>query len=459
MGLLKKIREISKQYDLIDKNDSILIALSGGPDSVVLLHLLTKIRNDFDLSLSAVYINHQIRKQDAKKEEQFCQKLCDEHDIELHLVSENIPVLSKKIKKGIEETARDFRYGVFETLSKENGYNKVALGHHLNDRVETVLFRIFRGTGISGLKGIPPKRDIYIRPLFDISKQEIIDYLNSHSLSFCQDVSNFSTDYKRNYIRNTIIPELQKNLNPAVEKAILTLTDTVMEEDEHLSTLAAKKLAVLKELTPGGKIILDRKKLDQCDKWLRRRIIRACLTELSDDKTAPDKETVDRVDKFIQQNEKAVSLPGKIQARRVRDNVILHLRKKLTFKQKLPIGEEIELSQIDLLIKMTIKKRSNTQILKKKKTFKGQFDSSKLTPPFVIRSIREGDRFQPLGLTGTKKIGDYLTDRKVNPVLRDEIPVVTDKKGIIWLVGYEIDNRAKIDHKTNEVLEIEVCLR
>ncbi len=170
MDLLPKLIRFSEEHNLIAPHDSILVALSGGADSVTLLHLLARLRKKQNLTLAAVYVNHQLRKKAAKAEELFCQQLCDSLDIELHLVSADIKALAEKNKKGIEETARDYRYQLFETLALEYNYTKVALGHHQNDQVETILFRILRGTGLTGLKGIPPMRGFIIRPLLDMSK-------------------------------------------------------------------------------------------------------------------------------------------------------------------------------------------------------------------------------------------------------------------------------------------------
>ena len=459
MGLLKKIKTTSDEFNLITKSDSILVALSGGPDSVALLHLLTKLQKEYQLSLSAIYINHQIRKTAAKKEEKFCQNLCDNLGIELFIVSEDIPLLAKKTKKGIEETARDYRYGIFEMLAKEHAFSKVALGHHLNDRVETILFRIFRGTGRSGLKGIPPKRDIYIRPLYDITKPEILKYLSSHALTYCNDLSNLKSDFKRNYIRNKLLPSIEKNLNPAVEKAILTLSETISEEEQFLESLTSKQLKKMLSVTPGQKILLNRDIYAKNDKWLRRRILRYCLTEYSENNLAPDKDVIDRFDNMILNKGKALSLPNRMQARLTGDQIIIYSNKKLSYNQKLNLNDCCCLNKIDYIVICDAKNRADVTVRKEKRALFAQFDLSKLTPPFSIRNIKEGDRFSPLGLKGSKKIGNYLTDSKIDPVFRDEIPVMTDKNGIFWLVGCEIDNRAKIDRHTKEVIEIEFSRR
>ena len=153
MGLVEKVVKTIEENKLLESGDTVLVALSGGPDSVALLHVLVKLRRRYKLQLSAVYINHQIRPKAALKEDKFCHNLCADWKVGYRSITHNIPKLSKSLRMGIEETARDFRYEQFEIIAQELDCNKIALGHHIDDRVETVLFRIFRGTGRTGLQG------------------------------------------------------------------------------------------------------------------------------------------------------------------------------------------------------------------------------------------------------------------------------------------------------------------
>jgi len=448
-----------EQYSLIEPEDSILVALSGGADSVILLTLLAEIRSKLQISVSAVHINHQIRKKAAKKEETFCRKLTDLHNIELHLIAEDIPALAQKNKKGIEETARDFRYGVFEALANEYFYTKVALGHHRDDRIETTLFRILRGTGKSGLVGIKPQRGIYIRPLYDLTKVEILEYIKAANISFCTDNSNKNTKYSRNYIRHKLLPDIRKNLNPAVDSALLTLSDTTAEEDAFLQKIADKELKKVIATTVGNKIILETEKLNKLALWLRRRILRHCLTMLSRDNLAPDKQTVDRLDHMILSGIKAVSIPDKLEAKRLKSQIILFNRQKINFSYKLIPNEGCRLEKLNYIVSTCVKNRDKVILKKQKRSLKAQFDFDKIDEPLVIRSIRPGDRFSPLGLKGSKKVSDLLTDNKIDTVLKDEVPVLVDKNSVFWVVGFEIDNRVKIDSNTKKVLEIEFLRR
>lgn len=455
MDLLPKFIKFSEKNFLIIQNDSILVALSGGADSVVLLHLLSRLRKKMNLSVSAVYLNHQLRENEAKKEETFCQKLCGSLDIELHLASVDIAALAKKNKKGIEETARDYRYQLFETLANEYAYTKVALGHHQNDQVETILFRIFRGTGKTGLKGIPSKRGIFIRPLLEISKDEILSYIDFQKLKYCEDKSNDESVYKRNYIRNRLIPLLKANLNQSVERAILNLSETISEEELFLDSIVQKKIKKIVSVSVGYKILLKKNLFLQCNQWVQRRILRQCIAALSQNNVFPNKATVDRLINAVHVHKKALSIPQKLEMHIFDELVILSPRKRLTFKQKLSLSDSCYLKKLDYIIESRVRTKIAVSLRNNKNGMIGRFDLAKINKPLYIRSIEDGDRFRPFGMQGTKKIGNYLTDKKIQCLFRDEVPVLVDKNRVLWVIGHQIDDRVKVDKNTVEVLEIE----
>jgi tRNA(Ile)-lysidine synthase len=456
---LNVVKNVIRRHELIARSESVLIALSGGPDSVALLHLLTRLRKSMNLSLTAVYINHLIRKRAAKKEEEFCQALCDRHALDLDIVTEDIPALAKRRKKGVEETARDFRYDVFELLAEEDGHDRIALGHHMDDRIETVLFRILRGTGTSGLVGIPIKRDKIIRPLYRLSRQDILAYLQKHKLDYCVDSSNEDAYFSRNFIRNRLLVQIRKRLNPQVDRAILNLSEIAAEEEGFLERLTDTAVRKSARMTPAGKIELDLNGLAAYDTAIRRRLLRRCVKTLSPRRLAPDKEVTDRLDQLVTTGGKTLPLPGRLRAIKIDDKLVIHRRDRCVFDQPLEPGRlcRLDLPSMDFRSRV-IRQRSGSPARERKSRIV-TLDWQKLHLPLHVRNIRAGDRFRPLGLGGTKKIGDYLTDRKVPAVYRDEIPVVCDAKGVVWLVGYEIDDRVKVDRNTGKVVSIEVSIR
>ncbi len=452
--MIDKVIKTIFEFKLIIKKDSILVALSGGPDSVALLYLLCRIKKRFNLNLEAVHINHQIRPQASKKEESFCRELCHELNIPLHIETINIPKLAKEQKKGIEETARDFRYETFERIASESGLNKICLGHHQGDQAETVLFRILRGTGITGLKGIPIQRGQIIRPLLNLSREEILSFLNENGIKYCIDQSNFNNDYKRNFIRNRLLKDIRKNLNPSVNSALVNLAETAVEEDKFLEKISAKMIRKSVSITAGGKIQLDLNSFNSYDLWLRRRVIRHCLTKVSNDNLMPDKTVVNRLVEFAINKGKEISVPGRIQVVVLKEFLIISNRDKLIYHEDFRPGKQVKLITPALNFKISANRSKSLPDFKKISKMTVYIDREKLDLPLIIRNIEIGDKCMFLGMKGRKKIGDYLTDKKIARVMRDEIPVVCDQKGIIWLVGQEISERVKITKSTKRIYRI-----
>ncbi len=456
MDILSKVKATIAEHELITHREAVLVALSGGSDSVVLLHLLVTLRDEMRLRLEAVYINHQIRIDAVGKEEKFCQELCNRFGLKLTIISEDIPARAKELGKGLEEAARDFRYETFEQLAEKEEFQRVALGHHLDDRAETVLFRVIRGSGLTGLKGIPVKRGRIIRPLFEISKAEILDYLEQQKLTYCVDESNRDDGFKRNFIRNQLLPLIRENLNSSVNRALVSLSETAGEDEAYLNEVVAKTLRKVVSRSPGGKIELDLTKFNSYDKWLRRRLLRCCLAELSGSSESSVKEVVDRLDRLCQGEGKAASLPNGLESVMTGDRLVIFSRVSPEFSSDLVPGRSCRLKSPELRFSSSVKSRQDVSLQWQKRSRRVWLDYDKILPPLEVRAIQAGDRFDPLGMNGSKKVGDYLTDRKVEPVYRDEIPVISDRKGIIWLVGYEIADRVKVDQSTRKVLKIEV---
>ncbi len=455
MSLLATITRTIDRYQLLEKGDNVLVALSGGPDSVALLHILSQLQTHYHIRLTAVYVNHGIRTRAAAKEEKFCEALCAELEISCIIVRESIPALAKQRRIGLEEAGRAFRYELFERLARMHRFDKVALGHHVDDRVETVLFRIFRGTGPTGLGGIPVKRGIYVRPLFEINKAQVLEYLKENRLRYCVDRSNDDSDYSRNYIRNKLLPEVRKRLNPQVDRAILNLAETVTAEEGVLRKQVEKAVRQAVTVTLGGKIELDRARFTGYTSWLRRRLLRYCLGSISEG-VMVDRETIERLENQILQESGSLSLPGRIQAVMTSDKFVFAQGQPIYLERELVPGKSVELEPLVARIQMRESARWSSAVSKKRQAAQVSVDAGKVEYPLTVRSIRAGDRFQPLGMKGTKKVGDFLTDRKVPKVYRDEILVVADGRGIIWVVGYEIADRVKVDKTTRKVVTLEV---
>lgn len=444
------------KHGLLEKGDRILVAFSGGPDSTALLIILSKLSRKIGFKLYACYINHNIRPLAARKEITFCSHICARLKIPLVVVEADIPRFSREKKLSLEEAGREFRYLAFARVAAEEKCNKIALGHHQDDIIETILFRLFRGTGPQGIWPIKPISGNIIRPLCEISRREIEQYLRKSKVSYMTDTSNLNENFSRNFIRNKIIPEIEIGFGTKFRNGLINFAKILSEEDKYLSKITLNRFSRIAKQTPGGKIIIDLERLADYDLWLRRRIIRMSLQKLTGRPGTGRFEEVARIDKIIDGRLTTVNLPGEVKAIKEKESLFL-IGKKCKFeKRKLPIGEKIFLSELYSSLECRLIPASKVYIGLLKSGLKISMDFDKIKPPLYIRGILPGDRFTPLGMKGSKKVGNFLTDKKISRFLRDEIPLVLDRQGIIWLTGHQIAERTKVDKNTKNVLEIEL---
>ena len=231
--LEEKVRKTIREYNLIEKNDSIVVGVSGGPDSMTLLSILLKLKEEFNLKIYVAHVNHMLR-ENAIKDEEYVKEFCKKNNIEMFIKKANISEIAKKEKIGLEEAGRNARYNFFEEILKNTESNKIAIAHNINDKVETIIMNTLRGSGVSGLKGIEPKRKKYIRPLIEIERHEIEKYCIENEINPRHDESNDDNTYTRNKIRNIIIPYIRNEFNPNIIKTLNRLSEIIKEEDEYV---------------------------------------------------------------------------------------------------------------------------------------------------------------------------------------------------------------------------------
>lgn len=235
---IDKIRETVAQYEMVSKGETVCVGLSGGADSVSLLHALKKLGDELGFKVRAVHINHGLRGEESERDMRFCERLCGELGIDIEVRRLNLAAAKEK-HESLEECARKARY---EAFAEVVGEDRLATAHNLNDSAETVLLNLMRGTGLKGLCGIPPKRGNIIRPLIRCSRAEVEEYCRVSGLSYVTDSTNLSDDYTRNKVRHRIIPEMLK-INPALPDVISRMTELLREDSDYLEALAEKALA------------------------------------------------------------------------------------------------------------------------------------------------------------------------------------------------------------------------
>ena len=267
-----KVIETIKKYGLIQAKDKIVLGVSGGPDSITMLDILRQIQEEFDFEIVVAHINHMIRKE-AIQDEEYVKKYCEKNSIEFFVKRIDVMSVANNRKIGTEEAGRFVRYEFFDEVLKQTGSNKIAIAHNKNDKIETIIMHLLRGSGLSGLKGIEPIRGNIIRPLIECEREEIEKYCDENRLEPRIDKTNFENDYTRNKIRNIVIPYIEKELNPNIIETIDRLSEVVKKEDRYLEKVALDVYDKILIKQEPGQIMLELKGFNEQDEVIKSRII------------------------------------------------------------------------------------------------------------------------------------------------------------------------------------------
>lgn len=445
----KVIRFIQSQ-SLIKNGDKILVALSGGPDSVFLLYFLKKFTKKFGIELAAFHLNHSLRKS-ADKDQKFCEKLCNELSVDFYTSTIDVRAFAKQNKISIEESGRNVRYNLLTDCAAKNNFNKIATAHNADDNAETVLMNISKGTGVKGVAGIPVIRTNIIRPILCLRKSEIISYLNEKKIKYVIDESNLTDEFERNFIRLKIIPQIEKRLNPNFVKSVLSTSINLQSFNKYVEKNIEK---IQKKYS---KIINDELRISlflfhKEDEFIQTEFIRKVLSEKFN--LQPEQKDVEKI---ISLNQKQVgtseTLKKKIKAIRERTYISLFVAKSRSENFiKIKVGERkkinsqvISISKVDSSdVKLTFDK--NIEYV----------DADLTGENFIIRKWKAGEKFYPIGMKGTKKISDYLNDIKTEAKEKKNQYVLTSKNRIVWVIGKRLDERFKITSETKNFYKLEL---
>ena len=420
--------------NLTKANETIAVALSGGADSVALLHYILNSCELYHIKVNAINIEHGIRGEESKNDTAFVEKLCKDLGVELIKYTVDCPCFAKENKMTLEQAGRVLRYKCFYDAINSGKCDKVATAHHLSDNAESVLFNLFRGTGLKGVCGIEENYcDKIIRPFLNVSKSEITEYINAHKLSFVTDASNFDDDYTRNHIRLNVIPEIKKTF-PEVEKSISRFCQIAKVENDYMDEQAQKSLTIEDDYAEI--------KLPVHPALLARCAIKA-MQALGTTKDW-EKVHIDALEMLSTlKNGVKFNLKNGIIAIKEYEKIVLY-REKDKFEKEIPFSlGEFFFNGFNL----EIKKVENTVNLKD-----GFYaDLDKLPKTAVLRTKRDGDKITKFG-GGTKKLSDYLTDKKVPLRLRDNLVVIADGNDILVIFGVAISEKIKVDEKTENII-------
>lgn len=455
MALAQKVAKTIAKYDMIARGDGVLAAVSGGPDSVALLHLLCAFKNDLDVRLEVAHIEHGIRGAESREDARFVAALADRLGIPFHIKELELGDAARA-KGNLEALAREERYRFLTETARERRLEKIATGHTLDDQAETVLMRLFRGSGRSGLGAMAPVslrgQATLIRPLIESSREEVETYLAGAGLAYRIDRTNFDPALLRNWLRLEMLPRLKEKIDPAVARRLARLADIARGEDEVLDRLARERMAGIIE----GDSLLLREPLLNEPEAMQRRIVRLWLEKVRGGLKRIGFDHVEAVLDLIAAGppQGRVAIPGGLEVARFYEKLAIERkarRSAVSYTYPIVPGAGVyQIAEAGMTISTSVRPAARLP----ETVFEAVFDIAALPEKLTIRNFRPGDRFQPLGLTGHKKVKDLFIDKKVPLQARRTVPLLVAGDDILWIAGYGRSRIAPVTSRTRKVLTV-----
>jgi tRNA(Ile)-lysidine synthase len=459
MMILSKIKETIKKHRMLSPGDTVVIAVSGGPDSVCLLRALLSLKPEYGLALHAAHLDHRFRGSKSAAEAKFVADLARTLGVPATVESRDVPAYCAERGLSAQAGGREVRYRFLQEVAGSISADSIALGHTANDQAETLLMRLIRGAGASGLSAIPPVRANIIRPLIEITRSDVLKYLKENDQDFVTDPSNLKPIYTRNRVRLEVVPVLER-FNPRIVEALTTAAEVIREED---AAMEASVAGIMDQMVrqDGGAILINRTTFNGLLPALRRRVLRKtlalwCGEEPSDLSSVRVREVVGFMSGA--QTGRAMDLSNGLTLAREYDSFIIRLRERFeefTIPLAVPgmTGIPGPGLEVEVQVRDTIAQDGGPPSLRgtgvgdlgpfdENYLWQAQFDYDKIALPLYLRSRRSGDRFCPAGMNGrSKKLQDYFVDEKVPRGIRAVTPLLATEQDIVWVIGMRTDGR------------------
>jgi len=478
-SLIQSVEKTILEFSMLQQRDKVLVAVSGGPDSVALVHVLLAIQKTFDLQLGVAHLDHGYRPSAAAEDARFVSALCQKLGLPSHVTKTDIQDLHQRQGGSLEALGRKARYDFFSRIAQKFGYNKIALGHHADDNAELVLMNLFRGSGPLGLSGMPPVRNNrYIRPLIEQTREGIMAFLQQNQIAFVLDVTNSDLRFLRNRIRHELMPDLIHNYNPNLVDTLNRTAAIIRSEENWLNQHSDPLFNTLAEKETAS-VRVSISKLLENHTVMQRRVIRTAIEHVKGNLKGITLQHIDAVLHLCLKGScgQGLHLPDRLAIQREPNDYLLILKRSLPTRSRVDSDsvETIPLYSVPVPDPgaagktVTLKGLGTTLAVESlplesisSLTSAGQhiafLDMDKLTFPMFLRNTLPGDRLMPLGMQGTQKVKDFFINNKIPREIRRKTPVLVSKDTIVWIVGHRIDERVKITQQTRNVLKIELLL-
>jgi len=468
MLIEQKLKAINQRHGLVSFGDRVLVAVSGGPDSVALLHLLYELKDEFDLHLEVAHLQHGIRGAEAKEDAEFVAAMAEKLKLPFHVKEIDLPRMRSDAGKGnLEALARAERYRFFAEVVEDRRLSKVATAHTEDDQAETVMMWFLRGAGKKGWAGMSPLQQLravngapdaltVIRPLLEISKSEILAYLAEKGIAYRIDRSNQDSAFLRNWIRLELMPKIHERVDDGFSARLGRQAQVFRDEDLFLEEVARKGYDRIHD-----GIGLSRTVLLGEPKALQRRVLRLWLKRTRGHLRGIDFIHIEALLRLIEEGpaQGRLSIPGGWELVREYEKLRLERRsrgwKAICYNYCLEVGTPLRVKEASIEFQSDLAAKAQVQL--EAGLMEAAFDASCLTAPLAVRNFRRGDRFQPLGMAGHKKIKDLFIEKKVPLPIRARWPLLTMGEEILWIPGFGRSEIARLSEKTAACIRIKAA--
>lgn len=464
--LIEKVRETIKGHELVKKGDTVLAAVSGGPDSVCLLHVLFSLSEELGIRLLAIHVNHMLRGSESDADEAYVKDLCGRLGIPVRSVSVDIGGLSRSRGISLEEAGREARYAEFEKYADETGAGAIAVAHNRNDQAETVLMHILRGAGLTGLAGMAFRRGRVIRPLLEADRSEIDEYCRDQKLEPRIDSSNLKDDFKRNRIRLKLIPYINSVIETDVTGNLCRISKLADLDNSYLVKCAEEEYTDCLEKDGSGFADLKLEALKRLHPAIMGRVLRLALQKATGSLKGIEGVHTDMLSDLVKEGRtgSAVQLPRGIRAGISYGTLKIYIDKEeekpaAVFNRRIRIPGRTVVEEIGSAVTAEIMEKSAEFDKYGKLGYNSMlqlFDYDLLKKGINIRNRAAGDIFKPYKSNGTKKLKEFFIDSKIPRDSRDEIPVIAIDNEVVWVVGIKISDKFKLTENTKSVLKLEI---
>lgn len=451
--LRARVAAYCAQEKLFHKRDRVIVGVSGGPDSICLLHVLCSFRAEWKISLTAVHVNHGLR-ETAGEDAEYVKQMCGEWDIPYKEYCCDVREVAAEKKMSLEEAGRYARYEAFADAKEAYGANKVALAHHMDDQVETILWNLFRGTGSKGLSGMAARRDDIVRPLLCVSKEEILEYLREKDIAYRVDETNGENTFTRNKLRNQLIPTIENEYNRQSRQHIVGAGAVIARMEDYISKQAEAAVKKCVKRLSKNSVLIRGKAYRKQEPILREAVLRQALYDMAGTQKDIGQVHIHILEELMEnQVGREADLPYGLQAFKTYDGICIRAREKRSAEKVGNLGDS-DLSGHFTFRSIELKHANSWKKYIKEKRYTKCFDYDIIKSGLKARTREPGDYIVIDSAGNTQKLKYYFINEKVPREIRDTVPLLAEGQLIHWVVGYRVSEIGKVTEDTKRVLEV-----